>query len=307
MGEALAMTRSDDHCGGGDGGRAAPMPTGHWMHNLDPVALDLGFFQMRWYSLAYLAGIVIGYLYLLRLIKQPGAPMARRHADDFVFYVTLGIILGGRLGYVLFYKPMDYIREPLEILQLWDGGMSFHGGLIGSTLAVLYLARKNGLSFLRVARLCGLLRAVRPVLRPRRQFRERRIVGPADRRALGDRASRSRLRQPDVWGPAAPPEPALRGRRWRASCCSWSCWRSSGSRARATSPACSPACSSSATASAASSSNSSGCRTTHLTGLAAQTGLSMGQWLTMPMLLLGLYLIITSRKRDPIVRRRTAT
>ena len=69
---------------------------------LDPIALDLGFFQLRWYSLAYLAGIFIGYWYLLKLLKQPGAPMARRHADDLVFYAALGIILGGRIGYVIF-------------------------------------------------------------------------------------------------------------------------------------------------------------------------------------------------------------
>jgi phosphatidylglycerol:prolipoprotein diacylglycerol transferase len=130
----------------------------HWVHNLDPNALDLGFFQLRWYSLGFLFGILLGYLYLLRLIKQPGAPMARRHADDFVFYVTLGIIFGGRLGYVLFYRPAYYLQNPLEIPQMWDGGMSFHGGLIGSTLAVLYLARKSGLSFLRIgdyASVCG--------------------------------------------------------------------------------------------------------------------------------------------------------
>src|SRR5918993_1321043 len=98
---------------------------------LSPIALDLGFFQLRWYSLAYLAGIFIGYWYLLKLLAQPGAPMARRHADDLVFYATLGIILGGRLGYVLFYRPGFYLDHPLEIVQLWDGGMSFHGGVIG--------------------------------------------------------------------------------------------------------------------------------------------------------------------------------
>jgi phosphatidylglycerol:prolipoprotein diacylglycerol transferase len=133
-----------------DAATAAPAAGGHWVHNLDPIALDLGMLQIRWYSLAYLAGILLGYLYLRRLIRQPGAPMARRHADDFVFYVTLGIILGGRLGYVLFYKLGDYLADPISILRLWDGGMSFHGGLIGSTLAALYLTRKNRLSFLRV-------------------------------------------------------------------------------------------------------------------------------------------------------------
>lgn len=117
---------------------------------LDPIALDLGFFQLRWYSLAYLAGILIGWWYLLKLLAQPGAPMARRHADDMVFYATIGIIVGGRLGYVLFYRPEVYVRDPLEILQLWDGGMSFHGGVIGVSLGILLLARRHRLDWLRI-------------------------------------------------------------------------------------------------------------------------------------------------------------
>jgi phosphatidylglycerol---prolipoprotein diacylglyceryl transferase len=117
---------------------------------LDPVALDLGFFELRWYSLAYLAGIFLGYWYLLKLIRQPGAPMARRHADDLVFYSALGIILGGRIGYVLFYNLSYYLQHPLDILKLWDGGMSFHGGLIGTVLGILYLSRKEKLPWLRV-------------------------------------------------------------------------------------------------------------------------------------------------------------
>lgn len=116
---------------------------------LDPVALDLGFFTLKWYSLAYLAGILIGYWYLLKLVAQPGSPMARRHADDMIFYATLGIILGGRLAYVLFYQP-DILRNPLDVFKLWNGGMSFHGGVIGVSLGILYLARKEGLSWLRV-------------------------------------------------------------------------------------------------------------------------------------------------------------
>jgi phosphatidylglycerol:prolipoprotein diacylglycerol transferase len=117
---------------------------------LSPVALDLGFFQLRWYSLAYLAGIALGWWYLLKLLDRPGAPMARRHADDMVFYATLGILLGGRLGYVLFYRPAFYIENPGEIVQLWDGGMSFHGGVIGVSLGILYMARKHGLDWLRI-------------------------------------------------------------------------------------------------------------------------------------------------------------
>ena len=116
---------------------------------LSPIALDLGFFQLKWYSLAYIAGIILGWWYLLKLLDQPGAPMARRHADDFVFYATLGIILGGRIGYVLFYAP-EMFESPLSILRLWDGGMSFHGGVAGTTAAIIYLARKEGLNWLRV-------------------------------------------------------------------------------------------------------------------------------------------------------------
>ena len=118
--------------------------------HLSPVLLDLGFFQLRWYSLAYLAGIFLGYWYLLKLLKQPGAPMARRHADDLVFYASLGIIFGGRLGYVLFYNLPHYLDHPIDILKLWDGGMSFHGGVIGTSLGILYLARREGLQWLRL-------------------------------------------------------------------------------------------------------------------------------------------------------------
>ena len=117
---------------------------------LSPVALDLGIFELRWYSLGYLAGIFLGYYYLLKLIKQPGAPLARRHADDLVFYASLGVIFGGRLGYVLFYNLGYYLKNPIDILKLWDGGMSFHGGVIGVTIGILYLARKEKLNWLRV-------------------------------------------------------------------------------------------------------------------------------------------------------------
>nr|WP_197277352.1 prolipoprotein diacylglyceryl transferase [Sphingomonas profundi] len=116
---------------------------------LSPVALDLGILQIRWYSLAYIAGILIGWWYLLKLIDRPGAPMARRHADDMVFYATLGILIGGRLAYVLFYQP-QILRHPVDVLKLWEGGMSFHGGVIGVTCGIILLARRNGLNWLRI-------------------------------------------------------------------------------------------------------------------------------------------------------------
>jgi phosphatidylglycerol:prolipoprotein diacylglycerol transferase len=116
---------------------------------LSKVALDLGVFTVKWYSLAYIAGILIGWWYLLKLLKEPGAPMGKRHADDLVFYATLGVILGGRIGYILFYAP-DMLTSPLRAISLWDGGMSFHGGVLGVTLGIVLMARRNGLDWLRV-------------------------------------------------------------------------------------------------------------------------------------------------------------
>jgi phosphatidylglycerol:prolipoprotein diacylglycerol transferase len=124
--------------------------------------ISLGFFTLRFYSLAYLAGIVLGYWHLSKMIKAPGAPMAQRHADDLFFYCTLGIILGGRLGYALFYTGGATGRPSLfthftptetvswDLLRLWDGGMSFHGGVIGVLLAITWVTWRNGLPFIRV-------------------------------------------------------------------------------------------------------------------------------------------------------------
>lgn len=116
---------------------------------LHPEIFTIGRFALRWYSLGYIAGIVVGWWYLLRLLREPGAPMARRHADDLIFYATLGIILGGRIGYILFYGQ-EMWAHPLEWLKLWDGGMSFHGGVIGTSLGLILFARRHGLDWLRV-------------------------------------------------------------------------------------------------------------------------------------------------------------
>lgn len=119
--------------------------------------IELGFFTLRWYSLAYIVGLVVAYLHLGRMIKAPGAPMAQRHIDDLFFYCTLGVIFGGRLGYALFYRPelfVDFSQEglmPWGLLRLWDGGMSFHGGVIGVVVALLWVSVRNNLNWLRVA------------------------------------------------------------------------------------------------------------------------------------------------------------
>jgi hypothetical protein len=111
---------------------------------IDPVAIALGPIAIRWYALAYLAGILIGLVILRRLIARPGWRMTRESLDDLLFYVVLGIILGGRLGYVLFYNAAHYLEHPLQALAIWHGGMSFHGGLLGVLAVLLWHARRTG-------------------------------------------------------------------------------------------------------------------------------------------------------------------
>ncbi|WP_283405832.1 prolipoprotein diacylglyceryl transferase [Novosphingobium panipatense] len=129
----------------------------YWVNlGLKNYLFRIGSFELRWYSLAYLAGIVLGYWHLSRMIKAPGAPLAQRHADDLFFYCTIGIILGGRLGYATFYtggssEIPSLWAHPAELLKLWHGGMSFHGGLIGVILAMAWVAWRNQLNFVRVA------------------------------------------------------------------------------------------------------------------------------------------------------------
>lgn len=113
-----------------------------------PVALDLGFFQLRWYSLSYLVMILLGYWYLRKLITMPGAPMSPLHTDDLIIYMTLGIILGGRFGYILFYDQSLLTID--RFYRLWEGGMSLHGGALGVFFALWLFVRKHGLSYLRV-------------------------------------------------------------------------------------------------------------------------------------------------------------
>jgi phosphatidylglycerol:prolipoprotein diacylglycerol transferase len=112
---------------------------------IDPVLVQIGPFAIRWYALAYIAGIVLGWLIGRRLVALPPAAATREQADDYVTWVTLGIILGGRLGYVLFYRPGHYLFHPAEILAVWQGGMSFHGGMLGVAVATLLFCRLRGL------------------------------------------------------------------------------------------------------------------------------------------------------------------
>ncbi len=121
----------------------------------DPVLVQLGPLAIRWYALAYIFGILLGWLYARAVIRAGAlwggnasknlAPMSVTDYDDSVLWVTFGIILGGRTGYVLFYNPAYFAAHPLEIAQLWNGGMSFHGGFLGCVLAVILFARRRGI------------------------------------------------------------------------------------------------------------------------------------------------------------------
>ena len=116
--------------------------------DIDPIAIALGPVAIRWYSLAYIVGLVAGWRYCRRLAERPSKAIDPIALDDFLLWATLGVVLGGRLGYVLFYKPGYFVANPLEIFSLWQGGMSFHGGAAGVILAIFLFARKRGISWL---------------------------------------------------------------------------------------------------------------------------------------------------------------
>ncbi|MBW7837579.1 MAG: prolipoprotein diacylglyceryl transferase [Sphingomonadales bacterium] len=118
---------------------------------IDPVAFAVGPVAVRWYSLAYIFGLILGWAYFVRLLRAPHPPCRRIDIDDFVMWAMIAIIVGGRLGYVLFYNREYYLSEPMAVLRLWDGGMSFHGGLLGMIIAVLWFTRRRHIPLLAFA------------------------------------------------------------------------------------------------------------------------------------------------------------
>lgn len=117
------------------------------VHNLDPVAFRVGDIEMHWYGVTYLIGFALGWwLGRLRAAKA-GSGWTKQQVDDLLTLVMLGVIIGGRLGYVLFYDFGSYLRDPLEIFKVWHGGMSFHGGLLGALAAFWYFAKTRKMSF----------------------------------------------------------------------------------------------------------------------------------------------------------------
>lgn len=116
---------------------------------IDPVAFSIGPIEVRWYALAYIVGLLFSVWYMKRLVETPrlwgamGPAAEPRNIDDLLLWVTLGVVVGGRLGYVLFYAPLHFLRNPAEILHVWGGGMSFHGGFLGVIVACYLYARRH--------------------------------------------------------------------------------------------------------------------------------------------------------------------
>ena len=121
------------------------------IHNLDPVLIDFGMFEIRWYSLAYIFGILAGWWYgkiiINKFIKHPDRHKYTKNFDDLISYIIIGVIIGGRLGYVLFYDPIFFLENKAEIFKIWKGGMSFHGGLIGVVLSTYIFSSFKNLNY----------------------------------------------------------------------------------------------------------------------------------------------------------------
>jgi phosphatidylglycerol:prolipoprotein diacylglycerol transferase len=142
-----------------------PVPLAIPFPAFNPIAVAIGPFAIRWYALAYIGGIVLGWIYARAILKSERAwggpaPISLPELDDFILWVTLGIILGGRTGYVLFYNLPCFIEHPAEIFELWKGGMSFHGGFLGCVAAVMLFARSRKIS---IASLGDVVCAVGPI------------------------------------------------------------------------------------------------------------------------------------------------
>ena len=119
------------------------------VHNFDPVLIDFGFVEIRWYSLSYIIGIILGWVYATKIIKisKNEKYFEELKFDDFIIYLILGIIVGGRLGYVVFYNFEYYLSQPVEIFEIWKGGMSFHGGLVGVIISIFIFSKIKKISF----------------------------------------------------------------------------------------------------------------------------------------------------------------
>jgi phosphatidylglycerol:prolipoprotein diacylglycerol transferase len=148
--------------------------------NIDPIIFEIGPFALRWYSLAYIIGLIIGWWSLARMMENKdiwgalGMPTDKQTIDDLLVWAAAGIILGGRLGYVVFYNFDYYLSNPSGILQVWQGGMSFHGGFLGVVVAMYLFAKKRKINLWQIADAV----ANRSVFWPDREFYQWRIIWP---------------------------------------------------------------------------------------------------------------------------------
>lgn len=124
--------------------------TGLAYPDISPIIFEIGPFGLRWYSMAYLIGILAGWWLVALRNKKYNLSLTKQNMEDIAFYMTLGIILGGRIGYILFYGREHFLQNPLEIFEIWHGGMSFHGGIIGVIVALWLVSRKIKYGFLRL-------------------------------------------------------------------------------------------------------------------------------------------------------------
>ena len=183
----------------------------------DPVLVQVGPLAIRWYALAYIGSLVLGWRIMRRLVRLSPAVATELQTDDFLTWATLGVVLGGRLGYVLFYQPLHYLEAPFDALMVWQGGMSFHGGTLGVVLALILYCRRHQIPLL--------------------GFADRLAVVVPIGLGLGRIAN---FINGELWGRVAPdtlpwamifpnagPEPRhpsqLYQAPWRARCCCWCC------------------------------------------------------------------------------------
>ncbi len=181
---------------------------------INPILFQWGPLAIRWYALAYIAGLIAGWALIRRVVADDrlwgGAPRPSPDSiDDLLVYCAIGVIVGGRLGNVLFYDPRYYFSHPIEIFKVWEGGMAFHGGLIGAAAGRRAVRAPLPDAALKRVRSRLARRADRRLPRPAGQFHQAGAVGPADRRPLGDRLSR-------LGRTAAPSQPDLRSAARRA-------------------------------------------------------------------------------------------
>jgi len=127
------------------------------IHNFSPVLIDFGIFEVRWYSIAYILGIVLGWIHAIKIIKKTKnnnigfEEVKKSDFDDLIVYLVLGIVLGGRIGYILFYNFQYYSQNLIEVLKLWQGGMSFHGGLLGVVVSIFLFSKNKKINFYKLS------------------------------------------------------------------------------------------------------------------------------------------------------------